>query len=426
MGDAGGGMRGPRSDVTVARATTTTMMRVAGVGARARAVATRAEGVARSLRARRRAMGARGGVARAGFGADNHLQQHQRQRIHMDAVRRRGHTRTRVAEDAEARIDLVSSAEDRVRKAKEYAAELAKARAEGMDSSTSARQTRDDEDATKADVAEEATRAKTTTFVPPKKREVKVQILTRDQTYNPFDDDEKAVGFETDEATYRPSVSTWGVFERPDNISKAYGGGRTIKREELEDEAAIAERKARVAKKLAKYREDNGMTMTPEEFQEAKEALDEAEAAIKAGYMQAALDRLEIIALEKVGPKTELGGRIIFNYALCLDNLQRRDEALKQYRRCIGNQYGNVSKQADRMVWGMTTASRKMKSDLFDYIDAAKLDAYDEYLIKMANNKFGGDIDEEEERQLQSTAVSTMVVLFGAPLVLLAFLMSRQ
>jgi tetratricopeptide (TPR) repeat protein len=344
----------------------------------------------------------------------------------MDAVRRRGHTRTRVAEDAEARIDLVSSAEDRVRKAKEYAAELAKARAEGMDSSTSARQTRDDEDATKADAAEEATRAKTTTFVPPKKREVKVQILTRDQTYNPFDDDEKAVGFETDEATYRPSVSTWGVFERPDNISKAYGGGRTIKREELEDETAIAERKARVAKKLAKYREDNGMTMTPEEFQEAKEALDEAEAAIKAGYMQAALDRLEIIALEKVGPKTELGGRIIFNYALCLDNLQRRDEALKQYRRCIGNQYGNVSKQADRMVWGMTTASRKMKSDLFDYIDAAKLDAYDEYLIKMANNKFGGDIDEEEERQLQSTAVSTMVVLFGAPLVLLAFLMSRQ
>ena len=371
------------------------------------------------------------GARDAPFGVDHHhhhhhhhhhrRQQHQRAN---DAARRR-RTRTLVAEDADARIDLVSSVEDRVRKAKEYAAELAKARSEGRESSTPTSSSNADADARKRDddAADAEVDAK---FAPPKKREIKVQILTRDQTYNPFDDDEKAVGFETEEATYRPSVSTWGVFERPDNISKAYGGGRTIKREELEDETAIAERKARVAKKLAKYREDNGMTMTPEEFQEAKEALDEAEAAIKAGYMQAALDRLEIIALEKVGPKTELGGRIIFNYALCLDNLQRRDEALKQYRRCIGNQYGNVSKQADRMVWGMTTASRKMKSDLFDYIDAAKLDAYDEYLIKMANNKFGGDIDEEEERQLQSTAVSTMVVLFGAPLVLLGYLMTQQ
>ena len=363
------------------------------------------------------------GARDAPFGVDNHHHHHHRRQQHQranDAARRR-RTRTLVAEDADARIDLVSSVEDRVRKAKEYAAELAKARSEGRESSTPTSSSSADADARKRDDADADAKV-----APPKKREIKVQILTRDQTYNPFDDDEKTVGFETEEATYRPSVSTWGVFERPDNISKAYGGGRTIKREELEDETAIAERKARVAKKLAKYREDNGMTMTPEEFQEAKEALDEAEAAIKAGYMQAALDRLEIIALEKVGPKTELGGRIIFNYALCLDNLQRRDEALKQYRRCIGNQYGNVSKQADRMVWGMTTASRKMKSDLFDYIDAAKLDAYDEYLIKMANNKFGGDIDEEEERQLQSTAVSTMVVLFGAPLVLLAFLMSRQ
>ena len=29
---------------------------------------------------------------------------------------------------------------------------------------------------------------------------------------------------------YRPKVSTWGMFPRPDNISKAYGGGRTIQK----------------------------------------------------------------------------------------------------------------------------------------------------------------------------------------------------
>ena len=151
-----------------------------------------------------------------------------------------------------------------------------------------------------------------------------------------------------------------------------------------------------MAKKLAKYREDQGKTLTNAEFEEVKELLQTSDEAIRQGYMQAALDMLEPWALERIGPKTELGGRLIFNYAVCLDNLQRRDEALKQYRRCIGNQYGNVSKQADRMVWGMTTASKKMKADLFDYMDSAKLDAYDEYLIKMANEKFAGEIDEEE------------------------------
>ena len=28
---------------------------------------------------------------------------------------------------------------------------------------------------------------------------------------------------------YRPKVATWGVFPRPANISKQYGGGRTIR-----------------------------------------------------------------------------------------------------------------------------------------------------------------------------------------------------
>lgn len=316
-------------------------------------------------------------------------------------------------EDDSARIDKVSNAEDKIRKAREYAAALAKAKA--------------DKDAEKkSDAASEAEASsgsdkKPEEYVPPAKKQVTVSILTRDDGYNPFDEDESVVGFETEEAVYKPSVSTWGVFERPPDISKAYGGGRTIRKEDVEDEAAIAERKARVAKKLAKYREDAGM-LSGNDYDAARKDLEEAKDFVKSGFMQQALELLEPWAIEKVGPKTEIGGQIIFNYAICLDNLQRRDEALKQYRRCIGNQYGTVSKQADRMVWGMTTASRKMKADLFDYMDAAKLDAYDEYLIKMANEKFAGEIDEEEVKELNAQAVATMAVLFGAPALLFAYL----
>ena len=47
---------------------------------------------------------------------------------------------------------------------------------------------------------------------------------------------------------YKPKVSTWGVFERPANISKTFGGGRNLQLGgALEDETASAERKRRVA-----------------------------------------------------------------------------------------------------------------------------------------------------------------------------------
>ena len=327
-----------------------------------------------------------------------------------------GTTTTDDAGDDSARIDKVSNAEDKIRKAREYAAALAKAKAD-----KDAEKKSDDKAESSSSSSSSGGDKKPEEYVPPAKKEVTVSILTRDNEYNPFDEDESVVGFETDEAVYKPSVSTWGVFERPPDISKAYGGGRTIRKEDIEDEAAIAERKARVAKKLAKYREDAGM-LSGNDYDAARKDLDAAKDFVKNGFMQQALELLEPWAIEKVGPKTEIGGQIIFNYAICLDNLQRRDEALKQYRRCIGNQYGTVSKQADRMVWGMTTASRKMKADLFDYMDAAKLDAYDEYLIKMANEKFAGEIDEEEVKELNAQAVATMAVLFGAPALLFAYL----
>lgn len=369
------------------------------------------------------AIGARGNVATRVRARRGRRRGGEGRRGEAIGSRRARAVKAQTEEDPSARIDVRASAEDRVRKAKAYAAELAKARAEANGGASGSSEEGGDG---KADAGARDASANRKPPTPPSKREISVQILTRDQDYNPFDEDEEAVGFEMEDAVYKPKVSTWGVFERPPDISKTYGGGRTIKREELEDEEAIAERKTRVAKKLAKYREDQGKTLTNAEFEEVKELLRTSDEAIRQGYMQAALDMLEPWALERIGPKTELGGRLIFNYAVCLDNLQRRDEALKQYRRCIGNQYGNVSKQADRMVWGMTTASKKMKADLFDYMDSAKLDAYDEYLIKMANEKFAGEIDEEEVRELNNQAIATLAVLFGTPLLFFAYISSSH
>ena len=38
---------------------------------------------------------------------------------------------------------------------------------------------------------------------------------------------------EEGEDLYTPARSSWGVFQRPRDISKSYGGGRVITREEM-------------------------------------------------------------------------------------------------------------------------------------------------------------------------------------------------
>jgi hypothetical protein len=51
-----------------------------------------------------------------------------------------------------------------------------------------------------------------------------VEFITRDGSYDPLLRERQ----EREEA-YNPKVSTWGVFPRPSNISKAYGGGKTFR-----------------------------------------------------------------------------------------------------------------------------------------------------------------------------------------------------
>lgn len=234
-------------------------------------------------------------------------------------------------------------------------------------------------------------------------------------------------GGEAPTEAYKPKVSTWGVFPRPDNISKTYGGGKTIKAGEFkaETEEEKEARRARVRQKLNKYREDAGITVDNGTRVRWNAALVECQTLMRVGRLAEARDLLEpIVVAEEINPRTQLGGEITFHYAMCLDNTQRRDEALEMYKRCVGNPHGQVSKQADRMIWGMTTASTKMKADQFDY-DAIK-DTYDPFLIKMTTERQDWKIeaDPEEEAalarvtQLAVAAVMAVPVAFGAFLAL--------
>jgi hypothetical protein len=233
---------------------------------------------------------------------------------------------------------------------------------------------------------------------------------------------------ENESSAYKPKVSTWGVFPRPDNISKTYGGGKTIKAGDFvsETEEEIEARRARVKNKLNKYREDAGIAVDNGTRRRWNMALTECQTLMRQGRLAEGRDLLEpIVLVDEINPRTQLGGEITFHYAMCLDNTQRRDEALEMYKRCVGNPHGKVSKMADRMIWGMTTASTKMKADQFDY-DAIK-NTYDPFLIKMTTERQDWKIvnDPEEEENLRRATVGSIAAVAAIPIAFLAFLAAR-
>ena len=48
-----------------------------------------------------------------------------------------------------------------------------------------------------------------------------VEFITKDKSYNPLENQR--------DPSYKPKVATWGMFPRPSDISKTYGGGKTYR-----------------------------------------------------------------------------------------------------------------------------------------------------------------------------------------------------
>ncbi|CAO2816190.1 unnamed protein product [Amaranthus hypochondriacus] len=63
---------------------------------------------------------------------------------------------------------------------------------------------------------------------------------------------------------YKPKISTWGMFPRPNNISKTFGGGRNIRPgEALETPEDKAAKQARTRQLIAAYKRKMGLNIDP-------------------------------------------------------------------------------------------------------------------------------------------------------------------
>jgi len=168
---------------------------------------------------------------------------------------------------------------------------------------------------------------------------------------------------DNDDADYTPSVGTWGVFARPDNISETYGGGKRVgagvKTDKQKMQDSINETKA----KLAAYKQKMGI-----DVQSEKDHADIIEEAIQiSGYaMQRGSYSTGVSALEKVtqycSTKSKVGGVVFLELAMAYEADGNTDKAIGLYSTLTKSPIDQVKNNASRLLYGLE-AMNFMRND---------------------------------------------------------------
>ncbi|KAK9829847.1 hypothetical protein WJX72_008241 [[Myrmecia] bisecta] len=225
-----------------------------------------------------------------------------------------------------------------------------------------------------------------------------VEFITVEKDYNVTRSD-----------AYSPKVATWGVFPRPQNISEAYGGGRTLRPgQALETAEQTAERKANVAKALADYKKAAGLVVDPEVEALGQAAFDRGSDLFRDGRIAAALVEFTEAA-ELMPMRTTLGGLALLQRAICLDSLGRHEEAFPLYKKVERHPAPGVARQAKRMVFGFDAAVN-LKTHTMNF--GVEKGAYDNYFNRLSGQwAYYSSSDEDQGDNALPTVVATTVML---------------
>lgn len=156
------------------------------------------------------------------------------------------------------------------------------------------------------------------------------------------------------DTTHQPKVGSWGVFERPADISKAYGGGRKVGVGGYQPPAEEEEEKhRRTMKMLEAYRKSVGVDRELENAHkdEIKEALQLHNDLMGRQRINQAVETLEAIT-QWTNFKTTLGGEVYLSLALAYEAQGERAKAKKIYSRLQGNDDPNINAKAKQLLFG--------------------------------------------------------------------------
>lgn len=160
---------------------------------------------------------------------------------------------------------------------------------------------------------------------------------------------------------YKPKVSTWGVFPRPSNISRSYGGGRNIEiGGKKPSEESLAHDKA-IREKLAAYRRNVGIDTELEEAnaQAIEDALTTAEQQMKTGRPYDVVRTLRSI-VPFVSFRSRRGGQVYLALAVAYEETGQQEESRRIYSSLRRNSFPEIAKKAKQLSAGFS-AMEKLK-----------------------------------------------------------------
>ncbi|KAL6620155.1 hypothetical protein ACP70R_035294 [Stipagrostis hirtigluma subsp. patula] len=219
---------------------------------------------------------------------------------------------------------------------------------------------------------------------------------------------------------YKPTVRSWGMFPRPQNISKAYGGGRNIR---LGGETQTAEEKAakdkRTRELIAAYRNRQNMVIDAKTKAECNEALREGDQLMNTGRLKQALPYYEKV-MKAVDFKTELHGVAALQWSICLDSLCRSKEAMSMYSKLKNHPNSEISKKANMFMFSFQAMDFMKVSSM----PLPKNTGYETYF-----NKFGGQKNyyaSLDEPEMGIEQIIPYMIFLVSPIFLVAFVALRK
>ena len=162
----------------------------------------------------------------------------------------------------------------------------------------------------------------------------------------------------TEEETHKPKVSTWGVFERPADISKAYGGGKRIgvgAGPQVVNETKEAETRAR----LAAFRDRNAADerVVDAHWAEIEGAVNASKRLVSRGLSYEAVLTLRPPIERWCTPKTRRGAEALLELALAHEAAGEGDAAMKVYAALVLSPIADVKRRAKQLSFGFEAAA---------------------------------------------------------------------
>ncbi|KAE9616495.1 hypothetical protein Lal_00035092 [Lupinus albus] len=242
-----------------------------------------------------------------------------------------------------------------------------------------------------------------------------VELIVGDSTKFDAETDQKPEQTKDDESQfYKPKVSTWGVFPRPGDISKTYGGGRVIRPGEvLETEEEKAVKEARTKQLLAAYNKEVGLNIDPKLKSECEEVLKDGDLLMNAGKLKDALPYYEKV-MDKLTFKSELHGLAALQWSICQDSLNRPREARNMYEKLQSHPNAKVNKKARQFMYSFQAMEMlKVKTGSPFYL---KNTGYQNFFDAFIENKSDYPVEDEVVQESAMNQVLLYILFLVSPI----------